>query len=154
METSISAESHPLPPTPDVVVHGTAHDFRQRIVAGRHELRGDEPVDYGGADEGPGPYDYLLIALGTCTSMTIGLYARRKNIPLETIAVSLHHSRIHAKDCEDCETKAGMIDRIDLAIEMTGQLTSEQRADLIRIAGKCPVHRTLKSEIDIQLRSR
>ncbi|TMP95037.1 MAG: OsmC family protein [Verrucomicrobia bacterium] len=113
----------------------------------------DEPVTAGGSDAGPNPYDYLLAALGVCTSMTVGLYARRKQLPLENISVSLWHSRIHAKDCEECETKEGMIDRIDVEVELTGSLTPEQRAKLMEIAGKCPVHRTLTSEINIRLRS-
>jgi putative redox protein len=154
METTNSPGHHATAPTPhDVIVRGTAANFRQEVTSGRHQLVGDEPAAYGGSDEGPGPYDYLLIALGTCTSMTVGLYARRKQIPLDTITVSLRHSRIHAKDCEECETKGGMIDRLDATIELTGQLTSEQRADLMRVAGKCPVHRTLKSEIDIRVTS-
>ena len=98
-------------------------------------------------------YDYLLAGLGACTSMTVGLYARRKEIPLENITVSLRHSRIHAEDCAACDTKVGMLDRIDVEIELTGPLTPEQRAKLMEIAGKCPVHRTLKSEIDIKLRA-
>ena len=110
-------------------------------------------VSAGGTDAAPGPYDYLLIALGACTSMTVGLYARRKQFPLEDITVSLRHSRIHAEDCETCETKAGMLDRIETVIELTGPLTVEQRAKLMEIASKCPVHRTLKSEIDIRLRA-
>ena len=85
--------------------------------------------------------------------MTVGFYARRKQSPLEGITVSLRHSRIHAKDCEDCETKEGMLDRIDVEIELTGALTPEQRAKLMEIAAKCPVHRTLTSELDIRLRS-
>lgn len=136
---------------PDVIVRGTARDFRQEIVAGNHHLQADEPTSYGGGDVAPGPYDYLLVALGVCTSMTIGLYARRKQLPVENITVSLRHFRIHAKDCEECETKQGMLDRIDLQIELTGSLTPDQRASLMAIAAKCPVHRTLKSEIDIRL---
>ena len=135
----------------DVVVRGNARGFLQEVVSGKHNLRADEPVSAGGTDAAPGPYDYLLIALGVCTSMTVGLYARRKQWPLENITVSLRHSRIHAKDCEECETKEWMLDRIDTYIELTGPLTAEQRAKLIEIAGKCPVHRTLKSEIDIRL---
>lgn len=136
---------------PDVVVRGNAKGFSQEIVSGRHQLRADEPVVYGGNDEAPGPYDYLLIALGVCTSMTVGLYARRKGFPVESITVSLRHSRIHAKDCEDCETKAGMLDRIDAQVELTGPLAPEQHAQLMAVAAKCPVHRTLKSEIEIRL---
>lgn len=136
---------------PDVVVRGNAREFLQEVVAGKHHLRADEPVSDGGANAAPSPYDYLLTALGVCTSMTVGLYARRKQMPLENITVSLRHSRIHAKDCEDCETKAGLLDNIDVAVELTGPLTPEQHGRLMEIAGKCPVHRTLKSEIRIKL---
>ena len=135
----------------DVVVRGDATGFLQEVVSGNHHLRADEPISVGGTGAAPGPYDYLLIALGVCTSMTVGLYARRKQFPLENITVSLRHARIHAQDCEECETKEGMLDRIDTYIELTGPLTAEQRAKLIEIADKCPVHRTLKSEIDIRL---
>ena len=138
--------------TADVVVRGDAGSFRQEIVAGRHRLLADEPQSTGGSDAGPDPYDYLLTALGACTSMTVGLYARRKNLPLEAIKVSLWHSRIHAKDCEECETKEGMLDRIEVEVELTGSLSAEQHAKLMEIAGKCPVHRTLTSEINIRLR--
>jgi uncharacterized OsmC-like protein len=137
----------------DVVVRGDARSFKQEIVSDKHRLGADEPVDAGGDDTGPDPYDYLLISLGTCTSMTVGLYARRKQLPLENITVSLRHSRIYAKDCEECETKEGMLDRIDVEVELTGALTAEQHAKLMEIAGKCPVHRTLSSEINIRLRS-
>jgi len=137
--------------TADVVVRGNASGFLQEVVSGKHNLRADEPVSAGGSDAAPGPYDYLLIALGVCMSMTVGLYARRKKWPLENITVSLRHSRIHAKDCEECETKEGMLDRIETEIELTGSLTTEQHAKLMEIAAKCPVHRTLKSEINIRL---
>jgi uncharacterized OsmC-like protein len=139
--------------TPDVVVHGSAHSFRQEVVTGKHNLVADEPATAGGSDAGPDPYDYLLTALGVCTSMTVGLYARRKQIPLENITISLSHSRIYAQDCEECETKEGMLDRIDVEVELTGSLSAEQHAKLMEIAGKCPVHRTLTSEINIRLRS-
>ena len=137
----------------DVVVRGHASRFLQEVTTGKHNLRADEPVSAGGSDAGPSPYDYLLIALGVCTSMTVGLYARRKQWRLENIIVSLWHSRIHAKDCEECETKEGMLDRIDTKIELTGSLTAEQQAKLMEIAAKCPVHRTLKSEINIRLQA-
>ena len=138
---------------PDVVVRGSARSFRQEVVVGKHSLVADEPVSAGGGDAGPNPYDYLLTALGVCTSMTVGLYARRKQFPLENITVSLRHSRIYANDCEECETKEGMLDRIDVEVELTGSLSAEQRAKLMEIATKCPVHRTLTSEINIRLRA-
>jgi uncharacterized OsmC-like protein len=139
--------------TPHVVVRGGAESFKQEIIAGKHQLIADEPVSTGGGDAGPDPYDYLLAALGVCTSMTVGFYARRKKIPLENIKVSLWHSRIHAKDCQECETRDGMVDRIDVEVELTGALSAEQRAMLMDIAAKCPVHRTLTSEINIRLRA-
>src|SRR5213083_1415767 len=139
--------------TADIIVHGDARGFGQEIVAGKHRLRADEPVSAGGGDTGPDPYDYLLAALGVCTSMTVGLYARRKQLPLENITVSLRHSRIYAKDCEECETKEGMLDRIDVEVELTGSLTAEQHAKLMQVAAKCPVHRTLTSEVNIRLRA-
>ena len=135
----------------EVIVRGNASGFLQEIVSGKHQLRADEPVGVGGGDAAPGPYDYLLVGLGACTSMTVGLYARSKSWPLENISVSLRHSRIHAKDCAECETKNGMLDRIDVAIELGGALMAEQRAKLMDIAAKCPVHGTLKSEINIRL---
>src|SRR5256714_11877810 len=137
----------------DVIVHDNASGFLQEIVSGAHQLRADEPVDVGGGDAAPGPYDFVLVGLGACTSMTVGLYARTKKWPLENISVSLRHSRIHAKDCAECETKDGMLDRIDVEIGLSGALTPEQRAKLMEIAAKCPVHRTLKSEINIRLRT-
>src|SRR6266581_8649746 len=137
--------------TPDIVVRGGTDSFKQEIIAGKHRLVADEPVSAGGGDAGPDPYEYLLASLGVCTSMTVGLYARRKQLPLENIIVSLWHSRIYAKDCEECETKEGMLDRIDAEIELTGSVNEAQRAKLMEIAAKCPVHRTLTSEINIRL---
>ncbi|PYJ29578.1 MAG: hypothetical protein DME90_05085 [Verrucomicrobia bacterium] len=135
------------------MLRGDAGSFKQEIITGKHRLVADEPVSAGGGDAGPDPYDYLLASLGVCTSMTVGLYARRKQFPLENIKVSLWHSRIHAKDCDECETREGMVDRIDVEVELTGALSVEQHAALMDIAAKCPVHRTLTSEINIRLRS-
>ena len=136
-----------------VIVHGTAAGFAQEVKVGSHELFADEPVSYGGTDTGPTPYDLWLAALGTCTSMTIGLYARKRQWPLENIIVSLRHSKIHAADCDNCETKEGKVDRIERDIHLTGSLTDEQRVKLIEIADKCPVHQTLTSEINIKTRA-
>jgi putative redox protein len=135
-----------------VVVHGSARGFAQEIDLGTHRLVADEPIALGGTDTGPNPYDLLLAALGSCTSMTIGLYARRKQWPLQAVSVRLRHSRIHARDCEDCETEVGMIDQIERDIELVGDLDVDQRARLLEIADKCPVHRTLTSEIVIRSR--
>jgi uncharacterized OsmC-like protein len=138
---------------PHIVVRGGAADFRQEVTAGRHHFISDEPVNVGGGDAGPDPYDYLLASLGVCTSMTVGFYARRNKWPLENVTVSLWHSRVHARDCEECETTDGMVNRIDVEVELTGSLTAEQHAKLMEVAAKCPVHRTLTSEINIRLRS-
>jgi putative redox protein len=135
-----------------VVVEGPATGFAQQVTMGRHALRSDEPAAVGGSDTGPTPYDLLLAALGTCTSMTVSLYARRKQWPLESVRVRLRHSRIHAKDCADCETKAGMLDRVEREIELVGALDDAQRVKLHEMAEKCPVHRTLTSEVRIETR--
>jgi putative redox protein len=135
-----------------VFVTGLATGFAQEITAGRHRLLGDEPGSAGGTDTGPNPYDFLLAALGSCTSMTVALYARRKRWPLEAVLVRLRHSRIYARDCESCETEEGLLDRIDCEVALVGPLAEEQRARLLEIASKCPVHRTLTSEIVIQTR--
>jgi uncharacterized OsmC-like protein len=138
---------------PPVIVRGTAAGFSQKIEVGRHHLTADEPVSFGGTDTGSSPYDLILAALGACTSMTIGLYARKRGWPLKDITVSLRHSKIHARDCNDCETKEGRIDRIEMEIHVDGTLTDEQRAKLLEIAGKCPVHQTLTSEINIKTKA-
>jgi putative redox protein len=135
-----------------VIVGGDATGFAQEIEAGRHRLVADEPIEAGGTDTGPSPYDLLLAALGACTSMTISMYARRKRWPLEHVTVRLQHAKIHAKDCAECETKEGMLDRIEREISLSGPLDAEQRARLLEIANRCPVHRTLVSEIDIRTR--
>jgi putative redox protein len=136
-----------------VVVRGSGAGFAQEIHAGRHRIVADEPASAGGTDTGPSPYDLLLAALGACTSMTVGMYARRKAWPLEEVTVHLRHSKIHAIDCAECETKEGMLDRIERDIHFAGPLTDEQRSKLLEIANKCPVHRTLTSEIDIVTRA-
>ena len=134
-----------------VVVRETrAGRLQQEIKVGRHRLLADEPVAAGGLDSGPGPYDLVIAGLGACTSMTLRLYAERKALPLDRVTVRLTHSRIHAADCENCETKEGMLDRIDRVITLSGNLDEDQRKRLLEIADKCPVHRTLTSEIDIR----
>jgi len=124
--------------------------LKQQIIAGRHHLIADEPSAVGGSDAGPDPYSFLLAALGACTAMTLQLYARRKQWPLEKVEVSLKHSRIHAADCEECKSKEGKIERIDRFISLIGPLTDEQRARLLEIAEKCPVHKTLTSGVSIK----
>jgi uncharacterized OsmC-like protein/pimeloyl-ACP methyl ester carboxylesterase len=127
--------------------------FTQSIsVGGKHALRADEPPAYGGTDTGPTPYDLLLSGLGACTTMTIRMYADRKKIPLERASVTLRHDKIHADDCETCETKDGKVDQIVREISLEGELSEEQRQTLLAIAEKCPVHRTLHSEVVVESR--
>ena len=139
---------------PHVIVRGSATGFAQEIQIGSYRLASDEPVSFGGTDTGPSPYDLLLASLGSCTSMTISLYARRKRWPLEGVTVFLSHSKIYASDCAECETREGKIDRIEREIQLAGALTTEQRSKLMEIADKCPVHRTLTSEINIKTREK
>lgn len=126
--------------------------FAQEIRAGRHTLHGDEPKSVGGDDDGPTPYGLLLAALGACTSMTLRMYADRKDWPLEKVAVRLRHEKVHASDCETCETREGKVDRILREVEISGDLSDEQRARLLKIADRCPVHRTLTSEVAVETR--
>ncbi len=124
--------------------------FQQEILSGPHRFLADEPVKAGGLDSGPGPYDFLLAGLGACTSMTLRLYAEQKKLRLDRVTVRLTHNKIHAEDCLNCETKAGMLDRIDRNITLEGALSADERKRLMEIADKCPVHRTLTSEIEIR----
>ena len=133
-----------------VVVRETRNGkFQQTVSVGPHQSVADEPIAAGGDDSGPGPYDYLLAGLGACTSMTMRMYADRKSLPLDRVTVTLEHRKIHAEDCAECETRVGMLDQIERVISIEGALDAEQRAKLMEIADKCPVHRTLKSEIRI-----
>jgi len=121
--------------------------YMQRGIAREHVLTLDEPVDMGGNDGGPDPYEMLLMGLGACTSMTIRMYADLKKIPLSHVRVTLAHERIPADECAECDTREGMVDRITRDIVLTGEdLTPEQRKRLLEIADRCPVHRTLTSE--------
>jgi uncharacterized OsmC-like protein/alpha-beta hydrolase superfamily lysophospholipase len=142
------------PPAREVVVAETGEGrFTQSVRVGRHRLRADEPASMpGGLDTGPSPYDYLLAGLGACTAMTLRLYAERKGLPLERVVVHLKRERIHAKDCADCETRDGMLDQIERTLELPGSLDASQRQRLLEIADRCPVHRTLTSEIKIRTR--
>ena len=123
--------------------------FQQVVRVGRHAILADEPVSYGGDDSGLSPYDLLMASLGACTSMTIRMYAERKSIPLDRVRIVLRHQKIHAADCADCETKGGRIDRVDRVVELTGALDPAHRQKLLEIADKCPVHRTLHSEVSV-----
>jgi uncharacterized OsmC-like protein len=138
------------PPGTVVVGETGKGEFQQEVMAGPYRLLADEPAIRGGLDSGPSRYELLLAALGACTTITLRLYADRHQLPLAGVQIRLRHERIHAVDCAECETKAGMIDRIDSAITLEGDLNDEQRGRLIEIAERCPVHRTLKSEVDIR----
>ncbi|QEN15723.1 OsmC family protein [Mycolicibacterium sp. ELW1] len=122
--------------------------YTQTITAGKHQLSADEPLPFGD-DAGPTPYDLLLAGLGACTSMTVRMYANKKGWPLERVEVSLRHTRIHAEDCAECETKKGWVSHIDRTITVVGDLDDTQRERLLAIAERCPVHQTLTSEVDI-----
>jgi putative redox protein len=124
--------------------------YMNSLRVGRHAWTADEPAAVGGNDAGPGPYELLLMALGACTSMTVRMYAERKQLPLKRVRVRLSHRKIHAQDCADCATKEGMLDEITREIVLDGELTEEQRQKLLEIANKCPVHRTLTSEIKVR----
>jgi putative redox protein len=137
----------------EVVVREIGTGYAQEIRAGRHTLRADEPVASGGTDTGPDPYALLLAALGACTSMTLRMYANRKGWPLAGVTVRLSQRKIYAKDCEECETRNdARIDRIEREIELSGDLSAEQKARLVEIAERCPVHRTFRGETYIVTR--
>jgi putative redox protein len=131
------------------VVVRSVKGLMQAIESRGHELTVDEPADAGGEDAGPTPYELLLGALGACTAMTVGMYARRKSWPLESVEVHLSHERVHAKDCEDCEQAdgTGYLDRITKRLALHGPLDPEQRARLLEISERCPVQRTLERPI-------
>lgn len=146
--TSESTSARPAEGSVEVTDSG-AGSLAQRIAVGRHVLAADEP-EPAGADTGPSPYDLLLAALGTCTSMTVRMYAARKKWKLDNVRVSLRHTRVHATDCADCETRDGKVDHIDRMIRLDGDLDADQRQRLLEIADRCPVHRTLRSPTIIE----
>jgi putative redox protein len=129
-----------------------AGKFQQEITVGPHRWLADEPASAGGQDSGPSPYDLLVAALGSCTAMTLRLYADAKKLPLERVGVELRHEKIHAADCSECETREGKIDRIDRVLELEGPLDAAARQRLLEIADKCPVHRTLHGEVRVSTR--
>ncbi len=154
-ERYLEAAARPEPATdadPRAVVVAETREglFQQAVAIGPHRLLADEPVSAGGLDSGPGPYELLLAGLGACTAMTLRLYAERKKLALRRVSVTLRHAKIHAGDCVDCETKEGMLDRIDRTIALDGDLDEAERGKLLEIADKCPVHRTLTSEVEIR----
>ena len=135
-----------------IVAESATGLFTQNILSNGHRLTADEPLDFGGDDTGPSPYDLLLASLGACTAMTIRMYANRKKMALDHVAVRLEHKKIHAEDCADCETESGRVDLIEREVELVGDLSDEERGKLMEIADKCPVHRTLHSEVKVETR--
>ena len=134
-----------------VVVASTGETpYAQVLLDGRHVLVADEPVAVDGGDKGPGPYELLLMSLGSCTSMTVHMYATQKKWPLEQVIVRLRHARVHVEDCKDCEKPSAIISRIDKNLELIGPLDDAQRKRLAEIADHCPVHKTLTSKIEIR----
>ena len=130
-----------------VVTHTGPSGYLTDIMVNNHSLVADEPIAVGGTNLGPRPFEYLTAALGACTSMTLRMYADRKKWPLESVSVQLNHKKIPAGDCKTCETQQGMLDQFDREIELAGPLDDDQKKRLLQIAGRCPVHRALKSEI-------
>jgi putative redox protein len=135
--------------TVPVVVRNSG-SFRSEIEAGPHHFIADEPASAGGTGQGPTPYDLLSAALGACTSMTLHFYAKREGIPLTGVEVTIGNDRMYAKDCADCLTTSGFIHRFDVKLKLDGDLTPEQREKLLSIARRCPVYKTLTSEIRIE----
>ena len=155
------AERHVAPrgPKPPAAVEGKVvvqetreGKFTQLVAAGRHVLRADEPESAGGLDTGLTPYDLLLAALGTCTAMTLRLYAERRSLPLDRVTVELRHDKVHAEDCSECESKGGLLDQVERIVRLEGDLDAAQRAKLLEIADKCPVHRTLQAKVAVSTR--
>ena len=135
-----------------VVVEAGRLRYAQNISVGSHLLQGDEPVSAGGSDVGPNPYELLLAALGSCTSMTVRMYADRKQWPLEGVHVELSYARVHAEDCVACDNGLKLVDGIEMELSFFGELSESQRQRLMEIANKCPVHRTLESPIPVRVR--
>ncbi|HJP33474.1 MAG TPA: bifunctional alpha/beta hydrolase/OsmC family protein [Candidatus Latescibacteria bacterium] len=144
----------PQPPNEGVVVNIGREKYRADVRAAGHSLVADEPLSSGGGDLGPGPYDLLLASLGTCTAMTLRMYADRKGWDLQGVEVILEHDKIHARDCAECESRQGQVDQIEREITLTGELEPSQRQRLLEIADRCPVHRTLHGEVQVRTRLR
>ena len=127
-------------PRPEEVLVAEARDgrYKNHVAVGRHHFIADEPVEVGGGDAGPNPYDLITAGLGACTSMTLRMYSERKGWPVESIEVRLEHEQIHARDCEDCKQTEGKLDKIHREITVTGELDEAQVQRLMEIADKCP----------------
>ena len=137
----------------NVSVESASPEFLEKISVGRHRLQADEPMSAGGQDAAPTPYELLLAALGACKAMTVRMYAKRKGWPLQGVQLNLSHGKVHAEDCANCDGAGSLIDQIEVEIKLRGELSAEQRRILLAIAEKCPVHRTLTSEVQIRTRA-
>ena len=136
----------------NVFVESTSPAFLERIAAGRHSLQADEPCTAGGQDGGPSPYQFLLAALGSCKAITLRMYAARTSWPLTGVCVNLSLAKVHADDAAACASEDRLIDSVEVEIRLIGELSDEQRQRLLAIAEKCPVHRTLSSQVQIKTR--
>jgi putative redox protein len=136
-----------------VYVDSAGTPYLEDISVGEHRLQADEPNEAGGTDAGPGPYEFMLAALGTCTCISVRMYAERKQWPLEAVQIALRHANVHADDCAACDTELRTIDQIEMEISLTGNLSEGQQRRLLEIARRCPVHRTLISTVQIQTRA-
>ena len=134
----------------DVVARTASGGFKTELAVAGHPLLADEPISYGGTDLGPTPYDYLSAALASCTSMTLRMYADHKDLDFDAATVKVEHRKVHAKDCADCATETGKIDEFLRTITIDGGLNDEQRARMLEIADRCPVHKTLEGEVKIR----
>ena len=137
----------------NVLVESASPDFLENISVGRHGLQADEPLSAGGQDAAPAPYELLLAALGACKVITLRMYAKRHGWPLQGVQLNLSHGKVHAEDSTNCESAGSLIDQIDVEMTLLGELAAEQRQTLLAIAEKCPVHRTLTSEVRIRTRA-
>lgn len=149
-DASVPSRTRPEVIDNRVTARTAADGFRTELFANGFPLIADEPVEFGGGNEGPSPYEYLLAALGACTGMTLRMYARSKGWLLEDVVVRLSHQKVHAEDCRDCVEKDRQIDSIGRELECRGELDDAQRQRLLEIAGRCPVHRTLTGEVRIE----
>jgi putative redox protein len=143
-------EDQKLETKQQVGIHLGPEGFTTDVVAGRHRMIADEPISVGGQNLGPSPYDLLLASVGTCTAMTLRMYANRKKWNLEEVEVHLSHSREHIKDCEECETSESKIDVIKKEIKVSGDLDAEQVNRLLEISARCPVHRTISGKVHFE----
>ena len=136
---------------PTTIIAHNSGGYRVEVDVGGHTIIGDEPTEFGGTDAGPDPYGLLVAAVGACTAMTVRMYAQRKQWPLGNVTITLKHSRSHAEDDRLCENLPVRLDQIDMVVQLDGELTPEQRARMLEIAARCPLHRTLGAGVRIAM---